>query len=46
MLLSKFDPVKDEISLKDLLSPRSGTAKKNEYWGYSCAVHSLSNDLG
>jgi len=44
--LSKFDPVKEEFSLKDLLRPRSGTVKKNEYWGYSWAVHRRSRDFG
>ena len=46
MLLSKFEVVKDEFNLNDLFKPRSGMAKKNEYWGYSWAVHMRSNDLG
>jgi hypothetical protein len=31
VLLSKFEPVKEEFSLNDLLSPLSGTVKKKEY---------------
>jgi len=46
VLLSKLEPVKDELSLNDLLSPLSGTVKKKEYWGYYWAVHDLSKDLG
>lgn len=46
VLLSKFEPVKEEFSLKDLLSPLSGTVKKKEYWGYYWAVQALSRDLG